>query len=75
MAQVIEVHPDNPQFNYVVNVGTPEQMSNHITEMVKLFERIQDGRQVTVVRPDFVVLEIGTDDDSLSTRIIHYQIV
>lgn len=81
MAQVIEVHPEHPQFNYVVYMGAQDEMERFITEMVKRFEALNEiesnelHRQITVVRPDFVVLEIGTDDDSLSTRIIHYQIV
>lgn len=75
MAQVIEVHPDNPRFNYVIYTGTPDELRRYFVEMVKLFNSINDGRQVTVVRPDFVVLELRQEGEEIQSRIIHYQIV
>lgn len=81
MAQVIEVHPEHPQFNYVVYMGAQDEMERFITEMVKRFEALNEiesnelHRQVTVVRPDFVILELQMEGEELSSRIIHYQIV
>ncbi len=81
MAQVIEVHPEHPQFNYVVYMGAQDEMERFITEMVKRYEALNEiesselHRQITVVRPDFIILELQMEGEAIQSRIVHYQIV
>ena len=75
MAQIVEIHPDFPIFNYCIYTGTPDELRQYFVEMVKLFNSINDGRQVTVVRPDFVILEFQMEGEAIQSRIVHYQIV